>query len=72
MFYFRLYSQVYSDVVSWLDFMAYCRLFNAKFIFYGNNQFYFKQFSLEWVHSLFVKNISISNYSVYSNSSNSV
>ena len=36
-----------------------------------NNQFYFKQFSLALVHSLIVKNISISSYSVYSNSSNS-
>ena len=39
--------------------------------FSTNNQFYLKQFSLAWVHSLIVKNISISNYSVYSNSSNS-
>ena len=31
--------------------------------FYENNQFYFKQFILAWVHSLIVKNISISNYS---------
>ena len=34
-------------------------------------QFYFKQFSLAWVYSLIVKNISISNYTVFSNSSNS-
>ena len=34
--------------------------------FYTNNQFCFKQISL--VHSTIVKNISISNYSVYSNS----
>ena len=39
--------------------------------FYANDQFYFKQFSLAWVHSLIVKNITISNYSVYSNNSNS-
>ena len=26
--------------------------------FYTNNQFFFKQFSLAWVHSLIVKNIS--------------
>ena len=39
--------------------------------FYTNNQFYFKKFSLAWVHSLIVKNISISSYSVQSNSSNS-
>ena len=36
-----------------------------------NNQFYFNQFSLAWVHSLIGKNISISSYSVYSNSYNS-
>ena len=41
-----------------------CRLFNAKSIFYTNNQFFLKQFSLAWVHSLIVKNISISSYSV--------
>ena len=29
-----------------------------------NNQFYFEQVSLAWVHSLIVKNISISSYSV--------
>ena len=34
-------------------------------------EFYLKNFSLAWVHSLIVKNISISSYSVYSNSSNS-
>ena len=53
--------------------------FACLFVFYGtstfvgyfmpnpfniNNQFYFKQFSLAWVHSLIVKNISISSYSV--------
>ena len=32
--------------------------------FYTNNQFYFKQFRLAWVHSLIVKNISISSYSI--------
>ena len=35
--------------------------------FYVNNQFYLKQFGLAWVHSLIVKNISISNYSVIYN-----
>ena len=30
--------------------------------FYTNNQFYFKQCRLEWVHSLIVKNISISSF----------
>ena len=39
--------------------------------FYTNNLFYFKQFSLALVHSLIVKNISISSYTIYSNSSNS-
>ena len=48
-----------------------CWLFNAKSIFYTNNQLYFKQFSLVFVYSLILKNISISSYSVYSNSSNS-
>ena len=48
-----------------------CRLFNAKSILALNNQFYFKQFSLACVLSLIVKNISISSYSFYSNSSNS-
>ena len=37
-------------------------------LFYVNNKFYLKQFSLAWVHNLIVKNISISNYSIYSNS----
>ena len=37
--------------------------------FYVNNQFYFKQFDLAWVHNLIVKNISISNYSVIYNNS---
>ena len=37
--------------------------------FYVNNQFYLKQFGLAWVHSLIVKNISISNYSVIYNNS---
>ena len=29
-----------------------CRLCNTKSILYANNQFYFKQFSLAWIHSL--------------------
>ena len=41
-----------------------CRLFNAKLIFKQLNLFYFKHFSLVEVHSLAVKNISISSYSV--------
>ena len=49
--------------------ISLCRLFNAESIFVLNNQFYFKQFILAWVHNLIVKNISISNYSVYSSSS---
>ena len=58
----------------WLGFMAYQPL---QFIwrqihFYANSQFYFKKFSLGWVHSLIVKNISISSYSVDTNTSNSV
>ena len=31
--------------------------------FYTNNQFYFKQFSLTWVHSIILKNTFISSYS---------
>ena len=51
----------------WLGFMAYQRQIH----FYANNQFYFKQFSLALINSFIVKNISISNYSASSNSSNS-
>ena len=45
-------------LVGWfLWYINLCRLLNAKSIFYANCQFYFKQFSLVWVHSLIVKNI---------------
>ena len=43
-----------------------CRLFNAKSILISNNRFYFKPFSLAWVLTLIVKNISISSNSVWS------
>ena len=48
-----------------LGFMAYQPLLviQHQIPFYANNQFHFKQFSLAWVPSLIVKNISISNYS---------
>ena len=39
-----------------------CRLFKTKSILW--KMFYFKQLSLAWVHSLIVKNVSISSYSV--------
>ena len=39
--------------------------------FYANNQFYFKEFRLAWVHSVIAKDNSILSYSVHSNSSNS-
>ena len=39
--------------------------------FFTNKLFYFKQFSLDLVNSLIVKNISISSYSVFSNIYNS-
>ena len=39
--------------------------------FLNKNQFYFKQFSLVLLHSLNIKNISISSYSAQSNSFNS-
>ena len=61
---------MFLSMVGCLGFMAYQRLL-VIMLFYENSQFYFKQFSLAWVHSLIVKNISISSYSVYSNSSNS-
>ena len=52
--------------VGWLDFYG-ISIFMGYLMpnsFYTNNQFYFKQFSLAWLHSLIVKNISISSYSV--------
>ena len=58
---------IHKWLIGWvLWHINFCRLFNA------NSQFYFKQFSWAWVHSLIVKNISISSYSVYSNIANSV
>ena len=45
----------------YLGFMAYQPL--CQIHFYTNNQFYFKQFSLAWVYSLIVKNISIKLFS---------
>ena len=36
----------------------------CQIYFYANNHYYFKQFSLAWVHSLIVKNISISSNSI--------
>ena len=57
--------KLYLWLVGWILWhINLCRLFNAKSIFYTNNQFYFKQFSLAWVNSLIVKDISISSYSV--------
>ena len=47
-----------------------CRLFNINSIFMQIVLIQ-KKFSLAWVHSLIVKNICISSYSVKSNSSNS-
>ena len=57
---------------TWIAFVSFrfvlwhvnhCRLSNTKFIFILK-QFYFKQFNLAIVHSLNVKNISTSGYSV--------
>ena len=66
--YFSLLSVDWENVklVGWLVFMAYqpLKVIWRLIHFYVYNQFYFKQFSLAWVHSLIVKNISISNYSV--------
>ena len=57
--------QCYIFRVGWLGFMTYQPLLviYCQIHFYTNNQFYFKQFRLTWVHSLIVKNISISSYS---------
>ena len=40
-----------------LGFMAYqaLKIISCQIYFYTNKQFYFKQFSLAWVHSLIVK-----------------
>ena len=63
----KVFCSLQLMVVSWLGFIVISR----RIHFYVNNQFYFNQFSLAWVHSLIVQNISILNYSIYSNSSNS-
>ena len=55
-----VYIQVVRRKHSWV--LWHIRLFNAKSIFYINNQFYFKQFCLAWVQTLIVKNVSISSY----------
>ena len=54
------------QLVGCLDSMAYqpLKVILYQIYFYKNNQFYFKKFSLTWVHSLIVQNISISSYSV--------
>ena len=55
-------------MIGWLFVWVYgistVMLFNAKSIFYTINQFYFKQFSLAWVHRLSVKNSFILSYLV--------
>ena len=45
-------------LVCWLGFMTYQPLSVISILihFYTNNQFYFKQFSLAWMHSLIVNN----------------
>ena len=61
-------------LVGWLvGFMVYqpLKVIFWQTHFYTNNQLYFKQFSLAWVNSLIVKNLSIPSYSVQSNSSKS-
>ena len=62
-------SQSGEILLSWLVGWVLChinlsRLFNVKSIF--KQIVSFRLFSLAWVHSLIVKNISISSYSVYS------
>ena len=47
---------IFGWLVGWLlSHINFCRLLNAKSIFYSNDQFYFKQFGLAWVHSLIVQ-----------------
>ena len=54
-------------------FMAYqpLKVIQYQIHFHTNKQFYFKQFSLAWVHSLIVKSISILSYLIESSSSDS-
>ena len=51
-------------LVGWFDFVwVYCIstfvCYLMPNLFYTNKHFYFKQFSLAWVHNLIVKNIPI-------------
>ena len=64
----------YSNLVIWFGLVWFYGI--STFVgyltpnpFYVNNQFSLKQFGLAWVHSLIVKNISISTYSVIYNNS---
>ena len=65
-------------IVDWLDGWLFGFYVISTFVgyltpnpFYASILFYFKQFSLAWVHSLIVKNIFTISYSVYSNTFNS-
>ena len=61
----QIITKVYFVDVGWLfGFYGISTFVGYLMSFYTNNQFYFKQFSLAWVHSLIIKNISISSYSV--------
>ena len=55
-----MYS-IYSFWCGWLGFKVYQPLLVIwhQIHFYANSQLYFKQFSLEWVHSLIVKKVLI-------------
>ena len=48
-------QSLHNNYIGWLDFMVYQPLEVCQIHFYTNNQFYFKQFNLTWVHSLIVK-----------------
>ena len=45
--------------IGWLGFMAYQPVYNAKSIFTEMISSILNKFSLTWVHSLIVKNVSI-------------
>ena len=64
--YIYIYIYIYIHVYVFIYIYIYI------YLYITNNQFYIKKFNLAWVHSLIIKNISISSNSVQSNSSNSV
>ena len=66
----RLSTYLICGVISVLWHINLCRVISRQSYFHTNKPFHFKEFSLARQYSLIVKNISISSYSVHSNSSN--